>query len=159
MVEEPIAGMKVTYQIQIGDGRGIAFEAAVEVGYPREMLNELLDRIGGAAERRQALYELPMVKAGLHANKELLKSQREERAKTHALVMAKLQHIKERDPRGRDREMPAPDANAVAQFDGRILDLQRQIKNAELRIPYLEAIIAGEDPPELFPEAMAEAAE
>jgi uncharacterized coiled-coil protein SlyX len=39
----------------------------------------------------------------------------------------------------------------VAQFDQRIMQLERQIVQDERMVEYLQAIIAGEDPPELFP--------
>lgn len=147
----PVPGLRVTYQMQIGDGRVIAYEAALDSTCSRGDLDELLDRCGGAAERRQAMYELPMVKAGLYTNRELLAAQRKARAETHAQAVARHQRLQE----GRRNVVPMaqPDANAIAQFDQRILDLLRQIRNAELRIPYLEAIIAGREPPELFPEA------
>lgn len=156
MVPTPISGMKIAYQVPVGEGSVIAYEAAVDTTIDTADLNELLDRIGNAAERRRAIYELPMVKAGLYANRQLLTSQREERAKVFATAQAKLQAMQQ----GRRNVVPMamPDVNAIAQFDNRILDLQRQIKAAELRIPYLEAVIAGEEPPELFPEAAPAAA-
>lgn len=157
MIATPVPGLRVTYQMQIGDGRVIAYEAAVDSTIDRQDLDELLDRCGGAAERRQAVYELPMVRAGLYTNRELLAAQRKARATTHAQAMAR--HHSQQQGRRNVIPMAAPDANAIAQFDQRILDLQRQIRNAELRIPYLEAVIARQPPPELFPEAEPEPVE
>jgi hypothetical protein len=54
--------------------------------------------------------------------------------------------------RGGAVEMPQ-DVNALAQFDQRIMEINGQIEGARAAIPYLEAVIAGEEPPELYPDA------
>jgi hypothetical protein len=146
----PVGAMAVTYQITIGDGRTMAFETAVDATVAREDLDGLLDTMGGAAERRQAIFELPLVKANLFANRELLADQEKGRANAIANLQA---HVEIRSRGSRPQAQPVPsDVNAVAQFDDRIAKIKAQIKTAELRIPYLEALIDRRDPPDLFPE-------
>lgn len=146
-----IPGMKITYQAQAGDGRMIAYEIAEDRTIDKRDLDDLFDRIGGAVERQQAKFELPLVEANLFANRELLRSQRRERANAEARAEAKIAHLNV--ARRKPVEIAQQDANSLSQFDQRIVDLERQIKNAERRIPYLKALIAGETPPSLFPEA------
>lgn len=149
-----IPGMRVTYQIAIGDGRTVAYEAAVDSTIAREDLDELLDRCGDAAERRQAVFELPLVRASLWSNRQLLATERVSRARAQAESEGRVAQLS----RGRRADVPLPpsDVNRIAQYDARLLQIEAQIKSAEARIPYLEAIIARREPPDLFPELAAD---
>jgi hypothetical protein len=151
----PVGAIAVTYQITIGEGRTIAYETAVDSTVDRPELDEILDLVGGAAERRQAIFELPLQKASLRANRELLDLQHKAKRRAEADVSAR-EAVRGRG--GRSVEPKPSDVNAIAQFDERIAKIQAQIKLAEQQIPYLEALIAREEPPELFPE-LREAAE
>jgi hypothetical protein len=141
--------MKVTYQVALGDGQAIAYEAGVDMTIHRKDLDELLDRIGGAAARRKAIFDLPLTQLSLNGARQMLAQQRKERAKAVATQEAHIQRM------SANRRNPAQatqvDVMAVAQFDQRIMQLERQIVQDERMVEYLQAIIAGEDPPELFP--------
>lgn len=142
--------MRITYQIALGEGETIAYEVGEDTGIDRAGLDQVLDLIGGAAARRKAMFELPFHEARLFKNRQLLVSQRHERAKADAQADARVA-LRSQGRRSQVERMPQ-DINTVAQFDGRILEIEKTIKSDEMRIPYLKAIIAGETPPPLFPE-------
>jgi len=142
--------LRITYQLQLSEGQTIAYEIGEDTEIDRVQLDMLLDKVGGAADRRKAIFDLPFHKARLFANRELLRSQQRERAKADATMQARVVQM---TANRRSQVPPAQqDINTVAQFDNRILELQKTIQADELRIPYLEAIIEGRKPPELFPE-------
>lgn len=142
--------MRITYQIQIGEGQTVAFEIGEDTEVGLDGLKRVLALASDATAVERAKFELPFHKARLFANRELLKSQLRERAKADAQMQARVVQM---TGTRRNQVPPAQqDVNTVAQFDNRILELQKTIRSDELRIPYLEAVIAGEKPPELFPE-------
>jgi hypothetical protein len=156
--------LRITYQIQLGEGQAIAYEIGEDASIPRKDLDELLDRIGSAADRRKAVFDLPFHQARLMSNLELLEKLRRELDNDNKrLSNAEIQ--KQANvvigSRNRNREVPASpaDVNAVAQYaqavtnrENEILQVENTIKSDEIRIPYLQAIIAGDPPPDLFPE-------
>jgi hypothetical protein len=141
--------MRVTYQIQIGDGQAIAYEVGVDQTVDRKDLDELFDRIGGAAARRKAIFDLPLTELSLAGAKHMLASQIQERIKA---VRKHDEHIEKLSANRRNPAQGAQvDVMTVAQFDQRIAQLERQIRQDARMVEYLKAIIAGEEPPELFP--------
>jgi hypothetical protein len=154
-----IPGMRVTYQVQIGDGQTIAYEVGVDATIAREDLDELFDRVGGAAARRKAVFDLPLTELSLAGAKAMLVQQRKAHAAAVATQEAHIQRMSEN--RRNQAQATQVDVMAVAQFDQRIMQLERQIVQDTRMVEYLKAIIAGETPPELFPAAndMAMAAE
>jgi hypothetical protein len=147
-----IPGMKITVQGPISpDGQTLAFELPVDALLSRPMLDERLDVLTGALRRQRAIEELPLTKASLVTNLGLYAAQRKARATHEAAMNAR---IAARSANRRvEAEAAAGDVNALSQFDARLAQIDGQIKLARARIPYLEAIIAGDEPPELFPEA------
>jgi hypothetical protein len=144
-----IPGMKVTYQIQLGDGQGIAYEIGVDSTIDRLALDELFDRIGGAAARRKAIFDLPLTQLSLNGAKQMLAQQHKERAK--AVATQEMHVLRMSENRRNQAQATQVDVMAVAQFDQRIMQLERQIVQDERMVAYLQAIIAGKEPPELFP--------
>ncbi len=155
----PIPGMRIVYQQPIGpDGRGISFEVAEDATISKEDLNEMLDRVSGAARRLSAIEELPLIKGKLLTDRELLKDEERRlreagaRLESHVTLLS-VNRRKEAMP-------PESDTRAIAQLDQAVSDRRSAIRNSELRIPYLQALIDGRTPPELFPELkLAEAAD
>ena len=145
-----VPGMRVTFQGPLSpDGLGIAFEAAVDSTTSRADLDELLDRIGGARRRQAAIEELPIVQQSLHANRELLKTARREKAAHEARMGGRIATL---SGKRRSEVMPnMQDQNALAQHDNRILQIEEQIERAKARIPYLEALRDGKEPPDPWP--------
>lgn len=144
-----IPGMRVTYQVQIGDGQAIAYEVGVDATTSREDLDELFDRVGGAAARRKAVFDLPLTQLSLNGAKQMLEQQRKERAK--AIATQELHVIKMSENRRNSAQATQVDVMAVAQFDQRIMQLERQIVQDERMVEYLQAIVDRRTPPELFP--------
>lgn len=142
--------LRITYQIQLGEGQAIAYEIGEDAAIPRSDLDELLDRIGSAAERRKAIFDLPLHQARLMSNLELLEKQKRALAEAEARQQANVVVMS----RNRNREaQPAPaDVNAVVQHQKAVMETEATIQSDRLRIPYLQAIIAGTALPDLFPE-------
>ena len=142
--------LRITYQIQLGEGQAIAYEIGEDSAIARSDLDELLDRIGSAAERRKAVFDLPFHQARLMSNLELLEKQKRALAEAEARQQANVVVMS----RNRNREAaPAPgDVNAVLQHQNAVMQTENTIRSDEIRIPYLQAVIAGEPPPDLFPE-------
>lgn len=145
-----VPGLKIAYQMQVAEGRMIAYEAAVDSTTGKDDLNELLDRIGDAAERQKAKHDLPFHQARLAQNKEALPKLRKERAEAFALAAAEQQ--RRQGNRSKIVEIGPNHQQTLKQYDDRIIETEKTIRNDELRIPYLRAIIAGEELPDLFPE-------
>ncbi len=150
-IEMPVAipGMKVTVQGPISpDGQQLAFEMPVDamLSTNQVALDARLDVLTAALRRQRAIEELPLTKQSLHINRGLLITAREEQAKAVARSLGNVVRLSQNRRREAD---PLPgDVNAISQYDQRILQIEGQIKQAEARIPYLEAIIAHEDPPD-----------
>ena len=144
------AGIGITYQFTLDGAQTLAFEIAAASTMPRADLDEILDRIGGAAERRQAILEMPICKMNLLTNLRMLENQREGRAKAvaEAKARAEVRSINRRNP----VQMAQGDENAIAEFDKRIMQIEGSIKTGRMRIPYLEALIERRPPPDLFPD-------
>lgn len=149
-----IPGMQVTFQSPLSpDGKGINFVLACDALINPKALDERLDVIAAAARRQAAFEELPIVKQSLYANRRLLETARKERAKQAAALHHKLELVQAGRRGQADPTKHAPqDVNALAQHDNRILQIEGQIEGASARLPYLQAIIEGRDPPELFPD-------
>lgn len=145
-----IPGMRVTYQFPVGDnGQVIAYEVGMDATCSREDLDELLDRCGGAAARRKAIFDLPLTELSLAGAKQMLASQLVERDRA---VQAQERHVATMNQNRRKEGQPLQsDVMAVAQFDNRIAQLKRQIVQDARMIEWLKAVIAGDKPPELFP--------
>jgi len=139
-----IPGMQIVFQQPLSpeQGHGISFQMAEDVTIDEQSLNELLDRVTGAARRLAFVEELPRLKHLLAAKKQSLETQIKERERT----VARAQSYVTLHSAGRRREVEPPpaDTNAVAQFDARIAQLRIEIRMSELRVPYLEAVIAGD---------------
>ncbi len=142
-----VAGLALTYQATLIDGKTLAFETAVDATMAREDLDGALDDWIGACRRQQAIEELPLVKAGLYANKATLRDQERARAKLGAEIDAR-QVIERRNK----RPVPEGATAGLQQFEQPIQRLKAAIATSSARIPYLEAIIARKEPPELFPQ-------
>lgn len=136
-------GMKIAYQVQIGDGQMIAYEAAVDADATRPELDSLFDRMGGAAQRMQAKIDLPLRRASLEQNRNALSRLERELAQAVSARDANYAVVN----RNRNREVPPrPDLiNAVSQAQSRLNECRYAIESGEAYIPYLEAIVRGED--------------
>lgn len=142
--------MRITYQITLAEGQVIAYEIGEDTEIDRKRLDEVLDLVGGAAERRKAIFDLPLHKTRLLKNREQLERERKGRANAEASMHARVVQM---TGTRRNQVPPAPmDVNAVSQFDNRISALEATIREDELRIPYLEAVAEGREPPELRTE-------
>lgn len=142
-----VPGMQIEFQGPIGpDGLGVGFRIAVDATISLEDLNIQLDIVAKATRRQRAMEQLPLEKQRLSANLKLLKTAEIDRARHKA----QMQVRKER--RGKEIEMPQ-EINSLEQFDRRVMEINGQIEGARAAIPYLEAVIAGEEPPELYPDA------
>jgi len=145
-----IPGMQIASKIPLSpDGKELNFVTFVDALIPLEALNERLDVIAKAGRRQAAIEELPIVKQSLAANLKLLAKEIEARAHAAAALDIKLRVVggNRRNP---DATRHAPqDVNALAQHDNRITQIRGQIEGTRQRIPYLESIIAGEEPPEI----------
>jgi hypothetical protein len=143
-----VPGMQIEFQGPIGpDGLGVGFRIAVDATISLEDLNIQLDIVAKATRRQRAMEQLPLEKQRLSANLKLLKTAEIDRARHKAQMSGRVIQR-----RGGSVEMPQ-DVNALAQFDQRIMEINGQIEGARAAIPYLEAVIAGEEPPELYPDA------
>jgi hypothetical protein len=143
-----VPGMQIEFQGPIGpDGLGVGFRIAVDATIGLEDLNIQLDIVAKATRRQRAMEQLPLEKQRLSANLKLLKTAEIDRARHKAQMSGRVIQR-----RGGSVEMPQ-DVNALAQFDQRIMEINGQIEGARAAIPYLEAVIAGEEPPELYPDA------
>jgi hypothetical protein len=143
-----VPGMQIEFQGPIGpDGLGVGFRIAVDATISLEDLNIQLDIVAKATRRQRAMEQLPLEKQRLSANLKLLKTAEIDRARHKAQMSGRVIQR-----RGGSVEMPQ-DVNALAQFDQRIMEINGQIEGARAAIPYLESVIAGEEPPELYPDA------
>jgi hypothetical protein len=142
-----VPGMQIEFQGPIGpDGLGVGFRIAVDATISLEDLNIQLDIVAKATRRQRAMEQLPLEKQRLSANLKLLKTAEQDRARHKAQMSGRVIQR-----RGGAVEMPQ-DVNALAQFDQRVMEINGQIEGARAAIPYLAAVIAGEEPPELYPE-------
>lgn len=147
-----VPGLKIAYHIQIGEGQQIAYEAAVDSTVDQQDLNELLDRLGTAAERRKAIHDLPYAKLRLRQNREKLA--KAEKA-LHEAISKQEAHVQQlvQTRRNANAAQPLPtDINAVTQAQSTLQGIIDTIRFDELEIPRLEAIIAGRPPPEEPPD-------
>lgn len=145
-----VPGLKIAYQFQIGEGRMLAYEAAADSTVHTDDLNKLLDTMRDAGERQKAFHDLPFHQARLAQNRELLPKRKRELqevvSQAHARVAARS------STRRGDVPVRPEDNNAIMQHETRVAELEATIRSDELRVPYLQAIIAGREPPDLFPE-------
>jgi len=143
-----VPGMQIEFQGPIGpDGLGVGFRIAADATISLEDLNIQLDVVAKATRRQRAMEQLPLEKQRLSANLKLLKTAEIDRARHKAQMSGRVIQR-----RGGAVEMPQ-DVNALAQFDQRVMEINGQIEGARAAIPYLEAVIAGKEPPELYPDA------
>ena len=147
-----IPGMKITFQGPLSpDGLGVAFEVAVDSTIHQADLDDLLDRIAGARRRQAAIEELPIVRQNLHAKRELLKTARHDKAVHEAAMTARHEQLA---PRRRNEVMPnIQDQNALSQHVKTVIQIEEQIELMKARIPYLEALRDGKEPPDPLPAA------
>ena len=152
-----VSGLGITYQATLIDGKTLAFETAIDNTTDREDLDGVLDTFIGAAKRQQAIEELPLVKQSLSTNLQTLRDQERARAEAVAGSQARISVVN--SGRRTPREIPEGDKAAVMQFDQRISQIKAAVAAARARIPYLEAVIARREPPELFPVAQPDVGE
>ena len=147
-----VPGMRIKFSAPISpDGTGIEFDTAVDATISGPDLDELLDRIGKARRRQAAIEELPMEQQALQRNIGLLAVARAEKAAHVQRTEGKIEII---GARRRNPVQPSlQDQNALTQHDSRIMQIEEQIARSKARIPYLEALIAGREPPDQFPAA------
>jgi hypothetical protein len=156
-----VPGMQINFQSPVGpSGKIIAFVCSAEADVSSDDLNRRLDVIAAAARRQDAFEQLRLDQNSLAANRKLLaKAKAARNAAQHGLD-AKLSVVgatRRRDP---DPTKVAPhDVNAVMQHDQRITEIEGQIAGCEERIPFWKAILRGEEPLDIEPEAPAMAAE
>jgi hypothetical protein len=151
-----IPGMQIKFTAPFSpDGDGIEFVVAVDSTIDRADLDELLDRIRSAHDRQAAIKELPLLRQNLHGNRNLLRMARREKAAHEAGMSARYAQLRAGGHgRGRSEVQANPqDVNALSQHDQRIIKIEEEIKRAEARVPYLEAIVAGKEPPDPFAAA------
>ena len=142
-----VPGLKVAFQIQLADGVVLAYEAAADQTLAREDLDELLDRLGGAAERQRAIRELPLSKQRLSKNLKLLPKRQADVAKAKADAAAHIT-IMSANRRVKREDMPLTDVQAVKGAVDALNILEQTIELDRLAIAYYEAIIAGREPPD-----------
>ena len=143
-----VPGMKIAYHFQIAEGQMIAYEVAEDRTASLQDLNELLDRLGGAAARQKAVHDLPFARLRLRQNREKL--EKAERA-LHDAIAKQEAHVQQlvQSRRNPNAAQPLPtDINAVTQAQTTLQGIIDTIRFDELEIPRLEAIIAGMPPPE-----------
>lgn len=143
-----VPGMKIAYHFQIGEGQQIAYEVAEDRTASLDDLNELLDRLGGAAARQKAIHDLPFARLRLRQNREKLG--KAERA-LHDAIAKQEAHVQQlvQSRRNANAAQPLPtDINAVTQAQTTLQGIIDTIRFDELEIPRLEAIIAGREPPQ-----------
>lgn len=149
-----VPGMRIIFQGPISpDGLGVSFDVAVDATIDRPELDLLLDTVAGARRRQAAVEELPLVRQNLRAKTEQLKTARREKADHEARMAAREAALSNR------RRVPVPanmqDQTNLQQHVNTILQIEEQIELCKVRIPYLEAIIAGDDPPDPLAAAAA----
>lgn len=143
-----VPGMKIAYHFQIAEGQMIAYEVAEDRTASLDDLNELLDRLGGAAARQKAIHDLPFARLRLKQNREKL--EKAERA-LHDAIAKQEAHVQQlvQTRRNANAAQPLPtDINAVTQAQSALQGIIDTIRFDELEIPRLEAIIAGRPSPE-----------
>ena len=151
----PVPGLRIAYQFQVGDGQAIAFEAGVDQAFSLGELNELFDRLGAAVERRKAKFDLPLCKEGLVKAEKLLPKLRKDLA--DAMARSQARNVVRSDRRlPREVQVSPPDMNAIGQAQSAVQKCEEAIEHYKLRIPYLEAIIDGRDPPEPVADELME---
>jgi hypothetical protein len=147
-----IPGMKIKYSAPLStDGDGIEFEMAVDSTIHRDDLDELLDKVAGAHRRQAATRELPLLRQLLHKDRKLLPIARRKAADHDAAMTARAVALGAN--RRREVQPNLQDVNGLQQLNKDVLAIEEAIKLAEVRIPYLEAIIAGKEPPDPFAAA------
>jgi len=142
-----VPGMKIAYHFQIAEGQMIAYEVAEDRTASLEDLNELLDRLSGAAARQKAIHDLPLARLRLKQNREKLA--KAERA-VHEAITKQEAHIQQMAAARRNPDRAQPlgvDVNAVSQAQNALQGIIDTIRFDELEIPRLEAIIACREPP------------
>jgi len=142
-----VPGLKVAFHIQLTDGAVLDYEAAVDQTLCREDLDELLDRLGGAAERQRAIRELPLCRNRLAKNLRLLPNRRADVAKAKADATAHIT-IMNANRRNQRDEMPMTDVQAVKGAVDALNITEQTIELDKLMIAYYEAIIDRRDPPD-----------
>lgn len=124
----------------------LAYEAAADQTLSREDLDEMLDRLGGAAERQRAIRDLPMARNRLAKNLASLPATRARLAQAQAQAEA---HIAQASANRRNAVPPfATDVNAVKGAADMVMVLEQTIETDRLAIAYYEAVIARRDPPD-----------
>jgi hypothetical protein len=147
-----VPGMQIEFQGPIGpDGLGVGFRIAVDATIGLEDLNIQLDIVAKATRRQRAMEQLPLEKQRLSANLNLLKTTERERARHLAGMTARTQKLQAN--RRNPVEPMAQDTQGLIGHDNEIRRINGHIEGARAAIPYLEAVIAGEEPPELYPDA------
>ncbi len=147
-----VPGMKIAYHFQIAEGQMIAYEVAEDRTASLADLNELMDRLSGAAARQKAIHDLPFARLRLKQNREKLA--KAERA-VHEAITKQEAHIQQMAAARRNPDRAQPlgvDVNAVSQAQNALQGIVDTIRFDELEIPRLEAIIAGRPPPEEPPD-------
>jgi hypothetical protein len=141
----PVPGLLIRYEIPIDStGQKITYDIGMDATCDRRDLDELFDRIGAAAARRKAIFDLPIQELSLAGAKAMLPIQIKEREK--AVATQELHVLRMSEHRRGKVEPLQSDVNAVVNFDGNIMQLRRRILQEEKQVAYLKAIIAGADP-------------
>ena len=147
----PVPGLKIAFHFVCGTGGPnppqLSYEAAVDSTIDQADLDELLDRLGRAAERRAAFHDLPFARLRLKQNREKLA--KAERA-VHEAITKQEAHIQQMAAARRNPDRAQPlgvDVNAVSQAQNALQGIIDTIRFDELEIPRLEAIIACREPP------------
>lgn len=150
-----IPGMQITFGGPISpDNKGLTFVIAADALIPQLALRERLDVVGQEFRRQAAIEELPIVKQSLEANTKLLETAKRDRAKHQAQMNGRIEQLSAK--RRSEAQATPQDVNALSQHDQRILQIEGQIEGAKQRIPYLEALIRGEEILEEPPRMAAE---
>lgn len=153
-----IPGMQITFGGPISpDNKGLTFVLAADALISPLALRERLDTVAAEFRRQAAIEELPIVRQSLAANQKLLKTAIHDRATHVAQMNGRVEQLAGR--RRSEVHAPPQDVNALSQHDNRILQIEGQIEGAKQRIPYLEALRAGVEPPDPEGEPVRMAAE
>lgn len=150
IVVEPveIPGMQITFQSPIGpNGKGMSFVLSADALISREVLDERLDIIAGAARRQDAYEQLLLDRTHLAANLKLLAKAKAALSAAKATIESKVTAINKDKRVQVAATAAAPHAlNAASQHEQRIIEIEGQIAGCEERIPRWEAILRGADP-------------
>ena len=140
-----VNGLAVMYEVQLVEGRKLSWESKLDATCEQSDMDELLDRVFAATERQKARSELRAAKDNVIKLKVRIELQEQQYAREEAKQMVRFGAGRKQ---GSFRRTEAQDA-ALGQIMTTIASLRADVPMAEWNVKRLEAIIAGEEPPEV----------